>query len=407
MSLNYLVSFGAFLALSFSSGCFHLPKIEYSSDLIPKEKKSEVYSAGDEGVVSYYGLEGLRIDVQYLDDKTLNQMFPDDSKGGKISTNPYTYGDWVDPNLGYTPNRFTVFRVSVFNYTYPKMLLDPLQAILLTDRGELLESYTVSPRAQRKSLEGYYRALRGISGNEHHRFSKRIGIVRGTIYGEDELIFKGESYSGLLVFESLHPEVGNVRLIFKNVAYKFDTAGKPIATVDIPFDFRRTITHQLVEKAEEEEQALETVRVVIQGPLQLKGNQPGDVARNAAALNSVVSQNIRDLNRCFRAQFDKGEAIAGEVVVRFIIRVNGLVEGVGVAKSTVTSKAVEECIVDEVARWRFSPAGQFIEEVGARETLGLPGEEERGAGPAARPRTRPPLTDVDVVYPFIFESIEE
>ena len=88
-------------------------------------------------------------------------MFPDDSKGGELSTNPYTYGDWMDPNVGYVRNRFTVFNIAVYNYTYAKMQLEPLKVILLTDRGGYLESYTIAPVADRKSLEGYYRGLRG------------------------------------------------------------------------------------------------------------------------------------------------------------------------------------------------------------------------------------------------------
>jgi hypothetical protein len=381
--------------------------MEYRSTLSPKVEEGANYSVDDEGAVSYNGMEGLRIDVQYLTDRTLNEMFPDDSEGGKHSTNPYTYGDWIDPNLGYTPNRFTVFRISVYNYTYAKMFLDPLQAVLLTDRGERLNSYSIAPKANLESLEGYYRALRGISGNEHYRFAKRIGIVRGTIFGEDELIFKGENYSGLIVFPPLHSKVKEVRLVFKDVAYKFDASGKPVETIDIPFDFHRTILRKTIEEKQVEKQVEKTTRLVVQGPLQLTGNLPGDVSRNAAAFNSMVNQNIQDLNRCFQTEFDKGEAIAGEVVIQFAVQVNGLVEAVRVVRSSVVSKAVEKCIVEEVEGWRFNPAGQFIEEAGTREELGALGEERRPGGAIARPRSSAALTEVVVVYPLIFESIAD
>ena len=128
-----VLRFGMLMALTFLAACLSVPRVEYLSVLEPKESEWEEYFIGDEGLASYH-LEGSRIDVQYMTDSVLNGMFPDDSTGGRLSTNPYTYGDWMDPNLGYVPNRFTVFNVSVYNYTYSKMELDPLKVILLTAR---------------------------------------------------------------------------------------------------------------------------------------------------------------------------------------------------------------------------------------------------------------------------------
>ncbi len=235
--------FGMLMALTSLAACLTVPKAEYRSVLEPKESEREGHSIGDGGIASY-DLEGSPIDVQYMTDSALNEMFPEESKGGEFSSNPYTYGDWVDPNFGYVPNRFTVFNVSVINYTFSKMRLDPLKVILLTDRGDRMESYTVSPAADRKSLESYYRSILGISGNEHFRFLTRIGIARWSTYGEDEVIYKGENYGGFIVFDPLHSEVRNVRLILKELAYKFDASGKPIDTIDLSFDFSRTVLRE-------------------------------------------------------------------------------------------------------------------------------------------------------------------
>ena len=237
---NRPLRFGLLMALASLAACWSVPKLEYRSDLEPKESEREGHSLGDGGVTSY-DLQGSPIDVQYMTDSALNEMFPEESKGGQFSSNPYTYGDWVDPDFGYVPNRFTVFNVSVYNHTFSKMRLDPLKAILLTDRGDRMESYTVSPTADRKSLESYYRKNLGISGNEHFRFLTRIGIARWSTYGEDEVIFKGENYAGFIVFDPLHAEVLNVRLILKELAYRFDASGKPIETIDLSFDFSRIV----------------------------------------------------------------------------------------------------------------------------------------------------------------------
>ena len=405
-----VLRFGMLMALTFLAACLSVPRVEYLSVLEPKESEWEEYSIGDEGVASYH-LEGSRIDAQYVTDSVLNGMFPDDSTGGRYSTNPYTYGDWMDPNLGYVPNRFTVFNVSVYNYTYSKMQLDPLKVILLTDRGDYLQSYTIAPVADRKSLEGYYRGLRGISGNEHYRFSKRIGIVRGTLYGEDEVIFKGENYSGFIVFEPLHPKVDNVRLILKEFAHKFDASGNPIETADIAFDFSRMVSKQVVEEELAERGPTETTRVVIRGPRQILGSQQGDLARDTGAINSIVDRNLGDLRRCFEGPFNVGEAVEGVVEVQFTIRVNGVVEAASVTKSTVMNAEAGACIVAEVERWQFQPAGQYAQQAGLTPSASRgrgeqePGAEQRRDEPA-RPQRRPPATDVVVVYPFTFEEIE-
>ncbi len=405
-----VLRYGMLMVPIFLAACLSVPRVEYRSVLEPKESEREQHSIGDDGIVSYH-LEGSRIEVQYMTEPVLNEMFPDDSKGEELSTNPYTYGDWVDPNVGYIPNRFTVFNIAVYNYTYAKMQLDPLKVILLTDRGGYLESYTIAPVADRKSLEGYFRGLRGISGNEHYRFSKRIGIVRSSAYGEDEVIFKGENYSGLLVFDPLHPKVRNVRVILKDFALKFDASGHPIETIDIPFDFNRTVSKQVIAEDREAEQGpRETTRVVIRGPRQIRGNQQGDLARNTGAINSIVDRNLTDLRRCFSESFDQGDAVEGVVEVQFTIRVHGVVEAVSVTESTVMNAQVGACIVAEMKRWQFQPAGQYAQQARPSQQstsqVGEPGSAESRQDELSRPQRRPPVTDVMVVYPFTFEEIE-
>ena len=107
----------AFLA----SGCisFSPTLFNYETRLTPLVDESEVETRLilEEGSVTY-ALEGLRVQVEPMTDEQLNAILPDDSRKGFFSTNPYTYGDWIDPLLGHTPNRFTVFRVTVINDIY-------------------------------------------------------------------------------------------------------------------------------------------------------------------------------------------------------------------------------------------------------------------------------------------------
>jgi|GEM_PF-823278 len=382
------------------SGCWLFPAtLHYASQLVPVQGDSTSgYELGNENRVSYY-LEGSRIDVRYLSDQELNEQFPDDSKDGKLSTNPYTYGNWVDPNLGYTPNRFSVFEVAVYNYTLPKMMLDPTKAVLLTDRGDLLETYTVAPVANRKSLEGYYRALRRISGNEYYRFAKRIGLVRSSLYSEGEIIFKGEHYRGFLAFDPLHPKVEKVQLVLKQFATNFDAFNRPTQTVDIPFHFTRKVEKQRV-REEPLAAVLPGTKVIIHGPREITGNQLGDLARDIGAINSVVNENLADLNRCFAGEYEETRALEGELVVEFSIMPNGEVAVVSVRESTVANERVGQCVLQEIDGWRFQPAGRF-----ADDAFGGPQSETTSA--LSQPQTSQhdvPLSTVTVVYPFQFTA---
>ena len=153
--------------------------------------------------------------------------------------------------MGYTPNRFTVFKVRVFNQTFAKVQLYPLKAILLTDQGRTLHSYGMPSTSPYNSFERYYRGLRGQSGNEFYRFEVRMGHVRSLNYAEEQPIFKGESYGGLIAFDSLDPAVEKVRLILKEFALKFDEFDTPLKTVAIRFDFNRRVEKWEVNKDHE------------------------------------------------------------------------------------------------------------------------------------------------------------
>ena len=238
------------ICLLLLSGCIFIPPtIEYNSYLAGRPPAgADRYVVEDDGVVTY-SLSGMRIRVEYMTDDALNQEFPDDSNRGRFSTNPYTHGDWIDPVVGHTPNRFTVFRVTVSNDTYAKVVLDPIAALLHTDRGEVLHSFGIPSYSPHESFERYYRGIRGQSGNEFYRFDTRMGNVRSSAYLQDTKVFKGESYSGLLAFSPLDEEVDQVQLILEDFVLKFDASGQPLETVDILFDFDRKIDKTVVMQA--------------------------------------------------------------------------------------------------------------------------------------------------------------
>ena len=176
-----------------------------------------------------------------MSDYQLNNFeFPEESKGGIYSTNPYTYGDWVDPELGYTPNRFTVFKVSIYNYTAPKINFDPENAILLSDRGDKFIAYGLEAKTSKfHSIEEYYRARKGSSGIDEDVFEARMGIARRTMLTYGRPLYKGDNREGLIVFDPLSEGVERVKVVLKNFIVGYDENNMPSDFIDINFYFKR------------------------------------------------------------------------------------------------------------------------------------------------------------------------
>ncbi|CUU05951.1 protein of unknown function (DUF4159) [Candidatus Thermokryptus mobilis] len=199
------------------------------------------YQIGKDSMTIVYNRGSFKVEIKYMSDYQLNNFeFPEESKGGIYSTNPYTYGDWVDPELGYTPNRFTVFKVSIYNYTAPKINFDPENAILLSDRGDRFIAYGLDAKTSKfHSLEEYYRARKGSSGIDDEVFEARMGIARRTMLTYGRPLYKGDSREGLIVFDPLSEGVKRVKVILKDFIVGYDENNVPSDFIDINFYFKR------------------------------------------------------------------------------------------------------------------------------------------------------------------------
>ena len=261
------------------------------------------YTLGEDGTIAY-AVEGLRVEVRYMTDRALNARWPQESSEGPHSYNAYTYGDYVDPQTGYVRNRFTVFAVSVYNLGFPKVELQPLQSRLTTNRrGEELAPYGTTTGSAAHSFESYYRALKGVTGNEDYRFDMRMGQVRTSNYGVGEKIYKGENYSGFIVFEPLADEVEEVRLHLRDFILKFNAFDQPLQTFDMDFRFVRQI-EQLALTNQTRAAALRAItQARLQAPSEVSGYAPDDLARTPATIDAFVRSQLDAFNRCFAGEF--------------------------------------------------------------------------------------------------------
>jgi len=217
------------------------PSITMESTLTPMvDEKYANLKIEEDGSLAY-ATDEMKIVVKPMTDKKLNSMFPDISYREDASTNPYTYGDWIDPELGYTPNRFTVFVVKVFSYGLPKISLNPLKAELTSSRGDKLLPYAREKKdnpGSELNFESYYMKVKGASGVERNRFEERMGMVRKTLYTEGQ-VFKGSNREGFLVFDPLDPSIKDITLTLKEFVIQYDANNWPQKTIDLVFPFTR------------------------------------------------------------------------------------------------------------------------------------------------------------------------
>lgn len=200
----------------------------------PEDRQVSGVQVLDDGT-TVFTRERLEISLRPMTDEELNRQFAAYSNAGIFSTNPYTYGNWVPPGEDRPPQRFTVFKLKVKNYTYPKVLVDPSQMVAVAQNGRVYHPLTLS------DLRDYYiRFVIGYAGNVNARYEERMDILKRTLY-HAEPIFSGQEREGYVVFPVFHKDVKEVKIILKDVVLRSDYQGNPLETMDVVFRFHRKV----------------------------------------------------------------------------------------------------------------------------------------------------------------------
>ncbi len=220
-------------------------RIEYT--LVPDvellmSQNDPSYRLGEDKQTIIFDAKDYKIEIKYLTDYHLNTYeFPDQSQSQEFSTNPFTYGNWIDPELGYTPNRFTVFKITIYNYAGGKINLDPENIFLKTDRGDELNSYGREEKNSRyQSLEAYFKKRKGTSGIDDDVFESRMGIVRRSVHYLGKPVFRGDVRDGLIVLDPIADEVDQLKVTIKDFILGYDENNQPSEYTTLKFYFRKT-----------------------------------------------------------------------------------------------------------------------------------------------------------------------
>ena len=222
-------------------GCSYRYYAEYLKPVSEAEQGANKRVA-DDGTVSYSQAR-LEISVRPMTDEELNRQFSAYSKEGPDSRNPYTFGNSTYFRTGDTPQRFTVFRMYLSNYEYPKVYLDPKKVYITTSNGR--KYYAL----RQEQISRYYRSYigggigggaPGMPGNSRYVWQERVGILRRTMFPDEE-VFSAQESEGFFVFKPLAPDVDELTVHIPDVVVRFDYKGDPIEDVDVAMHFEREI----------------------------------------------------------------------------------------------------------------------------------------------------------------------
>ena len=205
---------------------------------LDEREQGEGSEVSDDGTVTYH-IDRLRISLKPLSDEELNRQFAHVSGEGRLSTNPYTFGDWKPEGASRTPSRFTVFLLEVENYAFPKVLLHPLKMSIHAQNGRTFEPYSFEVLR-----EYYYPYNVGYAGNSSTRFEYRKDLLRRTMFPVEEYVFAGTTLEGYVVFPPLHDDVRRIAVHLSEVGLRFDFRNEPTESRDLVFNFQRAVRRE-------------------------------------------------------------------------------------------------------------------------------------------------------------------
>ena len=219
------------LGILFSS-CAYRP---YVGDLEPfsEADQGESMSVADDGTVTL--AQGrLELRLRPMSDEELNRQFQPYSQDGAHSVNPYTFGNSQYFKTQETPKRFTVFKLTVKNYEFPKVRLQG-ETVIESENGRKYYSLTFS------QLDRYYRVYAiGYRGNDYSEYDERRDLLRRTMFPQ-EAIFSGQEQEGYIIFAPLADDVEAITVTLSDVVTRFDFRGEPAESIAAHYRFRRDI----------------------------------------------------------------------------------------------------------------------------------------------------------------------
>jgi len=92
--------------------------------------------------------------------------------------------------------------------------------------------------------------------------------------------------------------------------------------------------------------------VTIGEDVELTGSAAGSGSRDAQSILSVINQNKSSIEYCYQKYLKLNPSLSGDIYLEIVISPEGRVTSVGVIRSTLGDKQLENCITRTINRWR-------------------------------------------------------
>ena len=194
----------------------------------------------DDGTVTFVQ-NRLEVSVRPMTDEEINRQYPTQSTNAsgpadELPSNPFTYGNWIDPRTGKAPQRLSIFKIMVKNYEYPKVKFDPLTVTVESTNGRRYYpwgSYDV---------EEYFRRFPiAFNGLGYLRYKERRDLYNRAKYPDDDFCFSGQEVEGYVVFSKIHDDVAEIVVEIPDLGLRYNFRNEPVETIDLRFRFKRDI----------------------------------------------------------------------------------------------------------------------------------------------------------------------
>ena len=194
----------------------------------------------DDGTVTFVQ-NRLEVSVRPMTDEEINRQYPTQSTDAsgpadELPSNPFTYGNWIDPRTGKAPQRLSIFKITVKNYEYPKVKFDPLTVTVESTNGRRYYpwgSYDV---------EEYFRRFPiAFNGLGYLRYKERRDLYNRAKYPDDDFCFSGQEVEGYVVFSKIHGDVAEIVVEIPELGLRYNFRNEPVETIDLRFRFKRDI----------------------------------------------------------------------------------------------------------------------------------------------------------------------
>ena len=234
-TLNKAFGLSCILSLSLVAGCGHyvVPgKFEPAEVTQQQSAEGTQMQVQDDGTVTFVQ-NRLEVSVRPMTDEELNRQYPSQSNnasgpGDEVPSTPFTTGNW--------PPRLSVFKITVENYEYPKVKLDPLKIVIESTNGR-----TYFPWGAYDVEEYFRRFPLAFNGLGYLRFDERRDIVNQAKYPDDEFCFSGQDVEGYVIFSKIHDDVGSILFRIPDFGLRYNYRNEPVEEIDLSFRFEREL----------------------------------------------------------------------------------------------------------------------------------------------------------------------